>query len=138
LSADIIFIAVDYVIGLAALFSGDVELAVTLHTRLENTIKSKGDNLPNIKHIQKNLFSLIPVEYNLSAQVQLNKGNPKKSEEYLSKSFQRIQDNYSAYITLSIIQFSVHHDPKSALETVRKAKNVQVTMERGDIMKHSS
>lgn len=122
LSADLIFIAVDYVTGLAALFSGDAELAVTLHTRLENSINKMDQNIPSIKHVQKSLCSLIPVEYNLSAVIQLNKGNPVKSEDYLQKSFKRVPENYSALITLSIIQFSIHNDPNGALDTVRRAK----------------
>jgi tetratricopeptide (TPR) repeat protein len=122
LSADFIFIAVEYVVGLAALFSGDAELAATLHSKLENSINKMDEKIPNLKHIQKSLSLLIPVEYNLSAVIQLNKGNSKKSEEYLQRSLKRLPDNYSALITMSIIQFTVQHDPNNALISVRKAR----------------
>jgi len=123
LSADLTFIAIEYIIGLAAFFSGDVILAEKLHSKLEANLPKGLDQLPNIKHIKNSLSELIPIECNLAAVIQLNKNDIPKAEEYLNKSFQKIPDgNYSALITLSIIQFSYKNNPNMALETVRKAK----------------
>jgi hypothetical protein len=123
LSADVTFIAVEYILGLAAFFSGNVELAENLHTRLESSIPKEIEQLPNIKHIKKSLCDLIPIEFNIASVIQLNKGNAEQAEEYLRKSFQRQpENNYSALITQSIIQFQIKGDPNTALSTVRKAK----------------
>jgi tetratricopeptide (TPR) repeat protein len=122
ISADLIFIAVEYITGLAALFSGDVALAEGLHSKLETEIKNIRNKPPHIQYIEKSLSTLIPYEYNLLSIISLNRGNSKLSEEYVQRSFRRIPDNYSGLITMSLIQFKIKNDPKQALISVRKAK----------------
>lgn len=123
LSADLIFIAIEYIIGLAAYFSGDIILAEKLHSKLESNLPKGIDQLPNIKHIRDSLSELIPIECNLAAVIQMRKNDMPKAEEYLNKSFQRLPErNYSALITLSVIQFSNKANAPLALETIRKAK----------------
>lgn len=122
ISADLIFIAVEYITGLAALFSGDVGLAEKLHSKLEVEIKKIKNKPPHIQHIERSLSTLIPYEYNLLSIITLNSGNSKLAEEFVQKSFKRIPDNYSGLITMSLIQFKIKNDPRQALNIVRKAK----------------
>lgn len=127
ISADLIFIAIEYIIGLAAFFTGNAELAEKLHANLENEINKIKGPLPNIIHIRKSLSDLIPIECNLAAAMFLNRGNPDQSEVYLRKSFHRAPDNYSALITQSVLQFCYRKDAQGALLSVRKAKKLAET-----------
>lgn len=124
ISADLIFIAVEYITGLAALFSGDVEFAERLHSKLETEIKKIKTKPQHIQHIEKSLATLIPYEYNLLAAINLNRGHSKLAEDYVQKSLKRIPENYSGLITMAVIQFKFKNDAKQALISVRKAKRV--------------
>lgn len=123
ISADFIFIGIDYILGLAAYFTGDIILSEKLHSRLELNIPNEIAEFPNIRHIKKSLSELIPIELNLCAVIETNKGNYPAAEEYLKKSFQRNpENNYSALIAYSVIQFVSKKDPIGSLNTIRKAK----------------
>jgi hypothetical protein len=120
-SANMTFIAIEYITGLAALFSGDLNIAERLHTNLEKNICQLVNPTPNIKHINSKLKALITEEYILLARAYL-KTNLQLSEKYLSIVFQRKPDSYEGYLLKSIIEFSNYSNPKAALESVRKAQ----------------
>jgi len=123
LSAKFTFIGVRFIIGLAAFLSGDVELALKLHKNLYDELNNDSTyrNLPPI--IKNN------VKYSLSEECQVlaryfyqHKGDFRKSEQFLNKSFNYSSINYGGLLLLAIIQFIHHNDPKKALATIERAK----------------
>ena len=66
-SAELTFIAMEHIVGLAALYSGNPFLALEMHLKLENILSEKKELVPNWKFVSNSVKALIPVEYILLA-----------------------------------------------------------------------
>jgi tetratricopeptide (TPR) repeat protein len=122
ISADMIFQAVEYIVGLAALYSGNAFIAVNLHTQVEKSLSELKEKSPNIEKVEKTLKSLIPQELYLIARVYYLMNNLSQAEKYIDLIFKREPDNYSGLLLKSIIEFSIYQAPKKSLETTCKAR----------------
>jgi len=121
-SADMIFLAVEYIVGLAALYSGNAFIALNLHTQVEKSISELKEKTPNIEKVESTLKSLIPQEYYLIARVYYLMNKLQEAEKYIDLIFKREPNNYSGLILKSIIEFSNYNDPRKSLETTYKAR----------------
>lgn len=126
LAADAIFIAVQYVVGIAALVSGDVSLALELHTGLDNDpYFSRFSPLPpNLQNVKKRLKTLLSEENHLMARASFEKGMFAETERYMNQSLS-IEPNYGAYLLESIIEFLHMNNPDEALKSVYRAKDIE-------------
>ena len=123
LTADLVFIAAKYIIGIAALISGDLFLANKLHETLENDFKKFTPIPPNILKIQGQLRPLLAEEYFLIGRsYYLPRGDFNKSSQYLDKSIKINPKNYGGYIGKSLIEFVHEKNPQKALNSVLQAK----------------
>ncbi len=122
-AADSIFIAVQYVVGIAALVSGDVLLALELHTRLDNdSYFSRFNPLPpNLQNVKKKLKVLLAEENFLVAKSFCKQGIFSEAEKYTEQSLS-IEPNYGAYLLKSIIEFLYKNNPDESLKYVYRAR----------------
>lgn len=125
LVADSVFIAVEYIVGIAALVSGNIELALKLHNNLnKDSYFQKFTPLPpNLKHVKLKLKSLLVEEYFLLAKYYYTQNKFEECNNYLNQSLS-IQKSYDALSQRSIIEFSYKKDPQKALDTVYESKKL--------------
>ena len=125
-AADAIFIAAQYIIGIAALVSGDVSLAFELHTGLDNDpYFSRFSPLPpNLQNVKKRLKTLLSEENHLMARAFFEKGIFAEAERYMNQSLS-IEPNYGAYLLKSIIEFLHMNNPDEALKSVYRARDIE-------------
>lgn len=124
-TADSVFMAVKYIVGIAALVSGDVFLALSLHESLncDPYFKTFNPIPPNLVHVKKQLIGLLSEEYLLAAKYAFQKGNRQDVDKYLSLS-QQLQQSYGAYLFQAIVEFLYKNDSQAALSTIYKAKKI--------------
>jgi len=124
-AADSIFIAVQYVVGIAALVSGDVVLALELHTGLDNDpYFSRFNPLPpNLQNVKKKLKVLLVEENFLVAKSFSKQEMFPEAEKYAERSLS-IEPNYGTYLLKSIIEFSYKNNPDKSLEYVYRAREL--------------
>lgn len=120
-SADLIYIAVKYITGIAAFFSGDPFLAVKLHHNLENELNRFNPIPQNIKAVKHKLKELLCEEYICIARVNIENNNHPKVKEFLNKAMAIKANYYSVYLLKSIYDFIVGN-PMEALRSVKTAK----------------
>ena len=124
-TADSIFVAVEYIVGIAALVSGDIELALKLHNNLNNNpyFQKFTPLPPNLKHVKEELKSLLAEENYLIARYHYKQGNLEKCNNYLNQSF-LIQQSYGALLLRSIIEFCNENNSEKALNTIYESKKL--------------
>ena len=124
-AADSIFIAVQYVVGIAALVSGGIVLALELHTRLDNDPYFLRFNpLPsNLLDVKKKLKILLAEENFLVAKSFSKQELFSEAEKYMEQSLS-IEPNYGAYLLKSIIEFSYKNNPDESLKCVYRAREL--------------
>lgn len=124
-AADSIFIAVQYVVGIAALVSGDITLALELHTGLDNDPYFTRFNQlpPNLVNVKKKLRALLAEENFLFAKSLSREGNYPDAEKHMNRSLS-IEQNYGSYLLKSIIEFSYKNNPEEALKSVYRAREL--------------
>ncbi|MDP8234064.1 MAG: hypothetical protein P9M06_04605 [Candidatus Saelkia tenebricola] len=124
-AADAIFIAVQYVVGIAALVSGDITLALELHVGLDDDpYFSRFNPLPpNLQHVKRKLKILLAEENFLIAKSFVKQERYTEAEQYLGRSL-LIEQNYGAYVLKSIIEFSYKSNPSESLKCAYKAKGL--------------
>jgi len=124
-AADAIFIAVQYVVGIAALVSGDIALALELHSGLnKDPYFGRFNPLPpNLQMVKQKLKVLMAEENFLIAKSFSRQENFSDAEKYMEQSL-TIDPNYGAYLLKSIIEFSYKNNPTEALNCVYQAKNM--------------
>lgn len=123
LSAELIYIAVKYIAGIAAFFSGDPFLAVKLHHNLENDLNKFNPTPPNIEAVKRKLKLLLCEEYlSIARWNEMNKDFI-EANNYLQKAVKVDPNSYRVNLLKSIYQFN-EGKPKEALISIKKAKNV--------------
>lgn len=126
-SAELVFLVVKYVIGVAALVSNDPILSLELHTGLKSELTqaiSKFDKPPNnLLLIQKKLDALIAEENSLIATWYIRNNQPDQCDKYLLASFDAKQDNYAGYILQALRCFQ-KGDIKGSFSNVEKARKI--------------
>lgn len=124
-AADSIFIAVQYVVGIAALVSGGISLALELHTGLDNDpYFSRFKPLPpNLQNVKKKLKILLAEENFLIAKAFSKQEIFPEAEKYMKQSLS-FEPNYGAYLLGSIVEFSFKNNPYESLKCVYRAKDL--------------
>lgn len=124
-AADTVFIAVQFVVGIAALVSGDLRLALELHASLDkDPYFSKFSQLPpNLLNVKRKIKTLLAEENFLIAKAFSKQEVWGEAEDYLERSLV-LEPNYGAYLLKSIVEFSVKNNPAEALKAVYQAKNL--------------
>ena len=124
-AADSIFIAVQYVVGIAALVSGDIVLALELHTGLDNDpYFSRFNPLPpNLQNVKKKLKALLVEENFLIAKSFAKQEIYSEAEKYMERALS-IEPNYGSYLLKSIIEFSYKNNPEESLKCVYQASGL--------------
>lgn len=124
-AADSIFVAVEYIVGIAALVSGDIELALKLHNNLNNNpyFQKFTPLPPNLKHVKEELKNLLTEENYLLARYYYKQNNLEKCYNCLNQSF-LIQQSYGALLLRSIIEFCNENNPEKALNTIYESKKL--------------
>ena len=124
-AADSIFIAVQYVVGIAALVSGDILLALELHAGLDNDpYFSRFNPLPpNLQNVKKKLKVLLAEENFLVAKSFCKQEIFSEAEKYAERSLS-IEPNYGSYLLKSIIEFSYRNNPGESLKCVYRAREL--------------
>jgi len=123
LSADYVFVASKYIIGLAAFYSGDVFTALRLHENLEAELVRITDH-PNIDHIRNRLRIVLAEEHVAAARwYYIAERNMAKAREHFENGFSRDPNNYGAHLFKAIIELS-QGNPNQALKTIYRAKTL--------------
>jgi len=121
-TADSTFVAVKYIVGIAALVSGDIPLALSLHTKLNtDPYLKKFQQLPNMRIIRKRLKGLLVNENYLMARLLHTEGDVVGAKAYLEKSMS-MQKGYGGLLFRAIIEFLNDNNPTKALSSVNEAK----------------
>lgn len=126
-TAEIVFHATRYVVGMAALAFGNIETALKLHNSLYKDFSKINLDLikprrpTNIIHITEKLKSLLTEENFILAYRCYESGNFSEAERYLNQSLQ-MGKSYAGFLLQSNLELSYKQNPKSALESVKKAQ----------------
>lgn len=111
-----------YMVGFAALASGDISTALRLHEATQNKIdvlKIK----PTFARTQKQLNNCLGAEYALTAAEYERKGDFQTAREYINKCSKIDPTNYTAYLLTARIEFA-EGQPKKALKTIQQLQRV--------------
>lgn len=122
LTADLVYIAIKYIIGIAALFSGDPFLAINLHANLEGDFSKFNPLPPNLQKIKNKLSNIIAEENLIIARRHYFNNNLVEAKKYIDESFKYLKENYSGYLLKAIIDFVIDKNPDEALKSIRSAK----------------
>lgn len=123
ITADIVFHAARYVIGMAFYAAGNVNLARKFHESLYKDQTFSSIKAPNILHIRNKLKALLSEENWHLAHNYYKQENLIEAKRCLEQSLV-MQETYSGYLLQSNIIFAHKSDPIAALESVRKAKDM--------------
>ena len=122
-TAEVIFHATRYVVGMALGASGNIDIALKLHESLYDDFSKLKICPPNILHIKNKLKELLMEENFILAHYFFKNGNSITAEKHLAKSMQ-IGKSYSGYMLQSNLEFSYKNDARAALESIKKAKEI--------------
>jgi hypothetical protein len=122
LTADMIYIAVKYVVGIAALVSGDPETAIKLHEKLQVDFSNFNPLPKNLEYVQTNLKSLLTVEWLIKARLSYLNGDLMNARECLKESVGYLSNNYGAYILESIINFGENKIDEAIISVMNAQK----------------
>lgn len=123
-SAELILLPVQYIVGIAALVSGDLLTANELHNELLNDIKSgKYINHPRISEIKCRTIDLVAEETALLSKLYLSENNIIKSKKYLQISISIKPENYQAFLIQSIQKYS-DGDVEGSVKSIVQAMNL--------------
>lgn len=122
-TAEVIFHATRYVVGMALGASGHIDIALKLHESLYDDFSKLKVCPPNILHIKNKLKELLIEENFILAHYYFRNGDFITSEKHLVKSMQ-IGKSYSGYLLQSNLDFAYKSDARAALESLKKAKEI--------------
>jgi hypothetical protein len=122
LTADIVYVCVKYITGLAAYLSGDPFLAIKLHTNLNKEF-DKFKPLPqHLKNIKDKIPIILSNEKVSIARYYWLKNDIANSVSYIKAAFNDYYPNYGGWLLKAIQEFIVNNDPEEALRSVKKCK----------------
>jgi len=121
-TADIVYLAVRYVIGIAAFFSGDIYLAHSLHSNLKQEFNKFKPLPPNFKYISDKSSHLLSDEKVLIAKAKYYRKEYQESKEWLKKALETYPNNYGGWLLKAIFDFILEKDVYEALKSIRKAE----------------
>ena len=126
ISAELVSLAAQNIIGTAAFISGDPFLALDLHFNflkgLEYTFKGLKELPPNFRASRKKVIKMISGEFStLSRYYYYAKKDLDRTYKFANKSLEFNKENYTAYLLLAIFHFLKNRDIKKALEMIELA-----------------
>ena len=125
LSADRVYLSAKYIIGIAALVSGDVLIASQLHEKiLSDPLMEKEKDLPILTDIKHKVKGLLAEEYLVLAKVAIREGKTEEYEKYIKLSLSHGQNIYGQHLFQAIKIFGSTEDANAALKEIDKAKDL--------------
>lgn len=122
ITADIIYLAVKYITGIASYLSGDPNLAIKLHTNLKDEFDKLKPLPPNIQKIKNKVPSLLSDEELFIARSYYIKEDFPNMEKQVSKALEINPNSYGAWLVKAIVDFRFKNDPVEALKSIKMAK----------------
>ncbi len=123
ISADLLYLAVRYISGTAALISGDPFTAFKLHNGLDKEF-NKFRNFPNIQQVYKKLTSLLVVDLYYQAQHHYSRNKIDDAEKAINKALAINPNDYSCLIFKSLIEFLKYRNCRNSLKYLEKAEKI--------------
>lgn len=124
LTADGIYFTARFITGMAALVSGDPEMALTLLKALDAEISRLPLIPPNLIFIRSKIPFLISDSHITIAQYALTNNQPDRAKEELANSLNMNPKSYAAWVFKSLFEFSVENNPKEALLSTLKSESL--------------
>lgn len=122
-TADIVYLCVRYITGLAAYLSGDAWLAIKLHNNLRQEF-NKFKPLPlHLQNIRNKVPVILSNEKVALARYYFLKGDLASSVNFLNESLNDNNQNYSAWLLKAIQDFKINNNPDEALKSTKKAED---------------
>jgi tetratricopeptide (TPR) repeat protein len=120
-AAELLYLAIKYITGTAAVISGDPFLALKLHQNLINDFDKFKTLPPNLINTKKQTLFMIAVESIIIARWHQENGDIENAKKYLSISLKAEPKNYDAFMLQSVIDFTNDNNPEKAINSVEKA-----------------
>jgi len=123
-SAKLISIVTQYIVGLAALYSGDPFLALELHFNLLYVSKKIEIITPSrdLIHIKEKTKKIISAEFASICHYYYIKKDLERMFKFAKKALEFEKENYRAYLLLAIYHFLRNRNIKEAFETLEIAR----------------
>lgn len=122
-SADLAYLSLKYIVGIAALVSGDLSLAHRLHYNLRNEFNKYKPLPQNLQEIRNTAMLYVSdEELLLSRYSYYVDKNYKEAKTWIEKSLLANPNNYGAWTLKSIYDFSIDSNPQEALKSIEKAE----------------
>lgn len=121
-TANIVYLAVKYITGVAAYLSGDPHLAIKLHTNLREEFNQFRPLPPHLQTIRDKAVLLLSEEELLIARSFYLKGDLTNANLWLGKCFQTNPNNYGGLLLKAIKEFQIDKNPQVALQSIKTAK----------------
>lgn len=121
-TADLVFLAVKYVVGVAALISQDPFTALKLHESLGSDLKKFNPLPPNLVGVKKDLLKHLSDECVIIARHYQITNDENNSKTYLRRSIDYDPENSDSYLLKSLHDFVYDNDPEEAIRSCHKAK----------------
>jgi len=126
-TADIVYLAVRYITGIAAFISGDPMLAHDFHKNLRQEFNRFHPLPEHIKVIRdRSILLTSDEELIIAKHYYLNK-NYNESRKWLSKAIETNPNNYGAWLLQAIYDFKFDRDPIKSLRSINKAAKYSKT-----------
>jgi len=124
-ASDFIHMAVRYIVGIAALISGDIIVAYQLHKDLSKEIDKIKPLPPPLKDVREKLDQIISIELLQKARLYyFIKRDYKETKKLLMEAERFNPNDYSLLIMDSIFYFTIERDPVRAIKYLKRAKKV--------------
>ncbi len=120
-SADLIFLSIEYMVGIAAYISRDPLLALELHQNCLRDLSNINPLPPNLAKTKERCTKIIADESLIIARWYYFKDDRSNMNKYLEISFRHMPHNYGGYLLKSILYFEADKIDES-LDAVYEAK----------------
>ncbi len=125
IASNLIYIATLYIIGVAAILSGDLNTASILHNNLQNELNRFHPMPLPLQHISENLKGFLLLELLQQARFYYYKKKDfDMAKKLLSKAESIDNRNYDLLIFISLYAFKIEKDIEKSLEYLKKASKV--------------
>ncbi len=121
-TANVVYLAVKYIVGVAAYISYDPFLAVKFHSNLKDEFNKYRPLPPNLQRIRDRANMLLSEEQLIIARLYFIKGELSNYKIWIDESFRTNQNNYGGFLLQAIKEFQIDKDPLAALNSIKNAK----------------